>query len=52
MTKKSKANPWQIISAILAALGSLFSSLKKSHDEAHASSDEAHASSDSDPSDC
>lgn len=32
---KSKANPWQIISAILAALGSLFSSLKRSHDSAH-----------------
>jgi len=32
---KSKANAWQIISAILAAITSVFSSLKKSHDQAH-----------------
>lgn len=36
---KKKANVWQIIGAILAALGSLFSSLKKSHDAAHSDAD-------------
>jgi len=34
---KSKANAWQIISAILAAIASVFSSLRKSHDDAHVS---------------
>jgi len=35
MSDKKKANAWQIISAILAAITSVFSSLKKSHDQAH-----------------
>jgi len=35
MSDKKKANAWQIISAILAAITSVFSSLKRSHDAAH-----------------
>jgi len=34
-TKNKKTNAWQIISAILAAITSVFSSLKRSHDQAH-----------------
>lgn len=49
MTKKikdpnrPKPNAWKIIEAILAALGSLLSSLKRSHDSAKAASNSAEA---------
>lgn len=33
---KKKVDPWKVINAILAALGSLFGSLKRSHDNAKA----------------
>lgn len=34
-TNKKKVDPWKVISAILAAITSVFASLKRSHDDAH-----------------
>jgi len=43
MTKKTNANAWQIISAIMQALAAIFGSLKASHDAAHEDNDSADA---------